>query len=299
MWVILAVASSAFLGIYDVFKKLSLRDNAVLPVLFFASFTGALIFAPFVAVSLAFPGFSSGYPWHIPSVGLEAHLFFLLKSVIVGSSWVFAYFAMKHLPITVAAPVRASGPVFALIGAILYFGERLSVQQWIGLTVTFCCYYLFATAGKKEGIVFRNNKWMWFMVIATIIGAASSLYDKFLTARYDRLALQAWFSLYLVPVLAVPLLSFWFPNRKKYTPFRWSWAIPMIGVALIAADFLYFYALSLPGSLIGVISTVRRTSVLTSFTVGSLVFREEKNKKLKGLILIGIVAGIAVIMLGS
>lgn len=299
MWVLLAIASSAFLGIYDVFKKLSLRENAVLPVLFFASLTGALMFSPFVALSLAFPDFSAAQSWYIPPADVQAHLLFFLKAVIVASSWIFAYFALKHLPITIATPIRASSPVLALVGAILLFGERLTIQQWIGLGMTFFFYYLFATAGRKEGIVFRNNKWVWFMIIATIIGAASALFDKYLTTRYDRLTLQAYFSLYLVVALAPALLFFWIPKRKKYTPFKWTYTIPMIGVALIAADFLYFYALSIPGSLIAVISIVRRTSVLTSFTIGSLVFKEEKNKKLKGMILVGIVAGIIVIMLGS
>ena len=33
MWWLLAFASAAFLGGYDSFKKISLKDNAVIPVL--------------------------------------------------------------------------------------------------------------------------------------------------------------------------------------------------------------------------------------------------------------------------
>ncbi len=136
------------------------------------------------------------------------------------------------------------------------------------------------------------------MIIATLIGAGSSLYDKFLTAHYDRFAMQAYFSVYLVIVLLPVLLFVWLPRRKGAT-FKWSYAIPLIGITLVTADFIYFYALSIPGSLVSVISILRRGSVLTSFFLGSIVFREEKNKKLKGLILIGIAAGIFIIMLGS
>lgn len=299
MWVALAVVSSVFLGVYDVFKKLSLKDNAVLPALFFASLTGAVMFAPLIILSQLLPELASGKTWHIPPVDSLAHMLFFIKAVIVSSSWIFAYFAIKHLPITIATPIRASAPLWVLIGAIVLFGERLRPLQWVGLIVTFGFYYLFATAGKKEGIIFQRNKWIYFMIIATLIAAGSSLYDKYLTARYDRLALQAWFSVYLVVALAPVLAFFWYPNRKKYTPFQWKYSIPLIGVTLILADFVYFYALSIPGSLVAIISILRRASVLTSFVLGSLVFREEKNKILKGAILIGIVAGILLIMLGS
>ena len=38
MWLLLAFLSATLLGFYDVFKKKSLKDNAVLPVLFLNTF---------------------------------------------------------------------------------------------------------------------------------------------------------------------------------------------------------------------------------------------------------------------
>ena len=46
MWLLLAFLSAALLGFYDVFKKKSLRDNAVLPVLFLNTLFSSLIFLP-------------------------------------------------------------------------------------------------------------------------------------------------------------------------------------------------------------------------------------------------------------
>jgi bacterial/archaeal transporter family protein len=299
MWAVLAVISSVFLGVYDIFKKISLKDNAVIPVLFFATLTGALLFAPFVLASLLFPEWASKQIWYIVEVDAYVHLLFFIKSVIVASSWILAYFALKNLPITIATPIRATAPLWALTGAIIIFGEKLTMLQWLGMAVAFGFYYLFSTTGKKEGIFFMRNKWVYFMLLATLIGAGSSLYDKFLTANYDRLAMQAYFSIYMVIILLPVLLFLWYPNRKNTTSFKWSPAIPLIGITLVAADFIYFYALSIPGSLISVISILRRGSVLTSFLLGSIVFREEKNKKLKGLILVGIATGIFIIMMGS
>ncbi|MGK7393894.1 MAG: EamA family transporter [Candidatus Cyclobacteriaceae bacterium M3_2C_046] len=299
MWVILGIVSSVFLGIYDIFKKLSLKDNAVLPVLFFATLSGTMVFVPLILISRTTTQFAAEQSWFIPSVDGAGHAHFFIKSMIVASSWIFAYFGLKHLPITIVTPIRASAPVWVLLGALLIFGEVLTLLQWAGLITTLLFYYLFSLAGKKEGIHFRKNKWVFFILMATLLGSVSALYDKYLTAIYDRLALQAYFSIYLVVVLMPVLLIFWFPRRDKY-PFHWHFAIPLIGLCLIAADFLYFYALSLEDSLISILSILRRGSVITSFFVGAAVFKsDEKNIRSKAYILAGIFIGIILIVLGT
>ena len=47
MWLLLAFLSAALLGFYDAFKKKSLRDNAVLPVLFLNTVFSSMVFLPF------------------------------------------------------------------------------------------------------------------------------------------------------------------------------------------------------------------------------------------------------------
>ena len=60
MWLLLAFLSAALLGFYDVFKKKSLRDNAVLPVLFLNTLFSSLIFLPFILISAFISCFLSG-----------------------------------------------------------------------------------------------------------------------------------------------------------------------------------------------------------------------------------------------
>ena len=62
--------------------------------------------------------------------------------------------------------------------------------------------------------------------------------------------------------------------------FHWDWAIVLISLFLSAADFVYFYALSVPGAMISVVSMVRRSSVVVSFLMGALFFHE-KNLRSK------------------
>ena len=298
MWIILAICSSISLGIYDVFRKRSLEKNAVLPILFVSNLTGALIFLPLILFSFAAPDLSRGHFLHVPFSGFAVQKFIFLKAMLVVSSWIFTFFAFKHLPLTIASPIRSAAPIWTIIGAIVLLGERLSLLQWTGLIVSLIFFYLFSFAGSKEGYSFRNNKWVWFMIIGTVLGSCSALYDKFLIKRFDRMEVQAWFSVYQVVVMIPVLLLVWYPARKSTTPFVWRWSILFIAVFLVTADFIYFYAIGFPGALISLISTIRRSNVVISFTAGVLMFKE-KNVKTRALLLMGILAGIAVMYCGT
>jgi len=297
MWVLLAVCSSICLGIYDIFRKKSLENNAVLPVLFISTITSALLFLPFILLSTFDKGFNGNF-FFVSFSGYEVQKFIFLKSMLVVSSWICTFFAFKHLPLTIGSPIRSTAPLWTLLGALTIFGETLSSIQWVGLIVSLVFFFAFSFAGKGEGFSFRNNKWIWFMIAGTLLGASSGLYDKYLIKRFDKMEVQAWYSLYQVVVMAPIIFFLWFPRRKSTTPFTWSWTIPFIAVFLVVADFAYFYALSIPGALISVISIVRRANVVISFTAGVFLFKE-KNVKTKAILLVGIMAGVVIMYWGS
>jgi len=299
MWVILALSSAVLLGIYEVFKKLSVHKNAVLPVLLISTTTSLLIFLPITIGSAFYPEFFQKIQLYVPSINGIQHGMIFLKSIIVVSSWVMAFYAVKNLPMTIVGPIRATGPIWTLFGAILIFSEHLNLQQWIGVTITLFFFYMLSTAGKSEGINFSANKWVFLIMGGTFLGAVSGLYDKFLMRRIDRMAVQAWFSFYQVAIL-LPILAItrWRLPKSDRAVFHWRWSIPMIGVFLVAADYLYFYSLSYADSMVSIVSSLRRGGVVVSFIVGALVFKE-KNIPLKALYLAGIMIGILLISLGS
>lgn len=298
MWVLLAFLSAALLGFYDVFKKLGVTKNAVIPVLFFNTLFCSLIFAPFIILSNTSPDMMRETLFYVPGESMHVHLYIILKSVIVLTSWLFAYYAMKHLPITLSSPIKASQPVLTLLGALCIYGERLNPMQWIGVSIALLSFYLLSLSGKKEGIVFRNNKWVWFMVLSIISGSMSGLYDKFLMARFDRMTVLSYYSFYQAIIMFIVMMTIWYPRRKENTPFKWSWAIPFISLFLCAADFAYFFALSTEGSMISIVSMIRRSGVLVSFGFGALLFRE-KNLKSKVIDLILVFIGMLFIYFGS
>ncbi|MBR5686415.1 MAG: EamA family transporter [Prevotella sp.] len=304
MWLVLAFLSAALLGCYDTFKKIALKDNAVIPVLFLNTLFCSLIFLPFIIINSQSDALQ-GSVFSMAHGGWHEHRYILLKSVIVLSSWLFGYFGLKHLPLTIVGPINATRPVMVLVGALLVFGERLNLWQWAGVIIAVISFFLLSKAGKKEGIDFKHDRWIYFVVLAALLGAVSGLYDKYLMAApenggvgLDRVMVQSWYNIYQCVMMGAMLLLLWWPKRHHTTPFRWNWSIIFISVFLSAADFLYFYSLSLPGAMISIVSMIRRGSVVVSFMFGAMVFHE-KNLRAKALDLALVLLSMLLLYIGS
>ena len=65
-----------------------------------------------------------------------------------------------------------------LVGAMLFFGERLNVWQWIGVLLAVASFLMLSRSGKKEGIDFKHDRWIYMIVGAAMLGAVSGLYDN-------------------------------------------------------------------------------------------------------------------------
>ena len=314
MWLLLAFTSAALLGFYDVFKKQALKGNDVVAVLTLNTFFSSLIFLPLVILS-ATGALSPDSIFYVPSCGWDVHRYVVLKAVIVLASWLCGYFALKQLPLTIVGPINATRPVMVLLGAILVFGERLNLWQWTGVLCAIVGFYFLSRSGKREGIDFRHNRWIVLAVMASAFGAVSALYDKFLLAPAEsggvglnRMVVQSYFMFYqflmMIPVL---LIMKWNGNEKderkdigvfSSSMFSFRFSIPLVSLFLCAADFVYFYALTLPGALIAVVSMIRRGSVLVSFCVGALAFHE-KNLRYKAVDLALVLLSMVFLYLGS
>ncbi len=292
MWIIFALISAVGLGFYDVMKKISLKDNNVPIVLWFNTLFGTLLMSPVLVECIMHGGTG-------PGEGLTGHLLIATKSVIVLSSWILGYFAIKHLPLTIQGPINASRPVMVLVGALLIFGEQLNFIQWCGILLGFASLFMISRVGSKEGFSFKHSKWLWMSVGATALGAVSALYDKYLLTRFEPLMVQSWYSLYQLAMMSVAVLIL----RKLHahttsTPFHWKWAIIGISVFLTGADLAYFYSLSEAGSMISIVSMIRRGSVLIPFFYGVLVLHE-KNIKTKLVDLGILLVSLALLVIGS
>lgn len=290
-WLLLTIGSALLLGFYDYFKKLALRDNAVLPVLFGGAATSALVWLPFMVWAKIAPDTLPHDFFQVTGLPWASHGMLFTKSAIVGASWLCGYFGIKSLPLSIAGPIRATGPLWTILFAVLFFGESPSPKQWLGVSIILLSFFAITVVGRREGIHFHRDKSVFFIIGATIFGAISSLYDKHLlqNTALGPNEVQAWFSCY-TSLLLLPALLIWARNKNRHA-FHWHWAIPVIGLTLLAADILYFTAIAQPGALISLISPARRTSVIVSFLLGIFLFREKQIRP-KAACVAGIILGV-------
>ncbi len=296
-WILLSLLSAGFLGVYDLLKKLSVRDNAVVPVLFFSNLAGAVFWGPLLVWSWMDPNsISSGL--YVDPVDRQEHALLFAKAALVSASWIFGYFALKHLPLSIAGPIRSTSPLWTISFALILFQERPTPYQWIGIGIILLSFYAFSLAGKLEGIHFHRDKWVGYMIVGTMLGALSSVYDKYLlqTVGFTVPTVQAWFSIYLLVILGPFALLHRWAGWARHR-FEWRWSIPLVGLALLIADFVYFAAVRDPEALISVITPIRRSGVIITFLAG-IFWLKEKNVRPKAWCVAGILLGIVILHRG-
>ena len=315
MWIVLSFISALCLGCYDISKKIALRENRVIDVLTLSvCISTVLLSVPWV-LSRVCPEMMTATPFYVPQLDLAAHGLVVVKSMIVLSSWVFAYISLKHLPLSVVSPMQATRPMWTLVGALLLFGERLNGWQWLGVSLAIGTVFVFSFRNKQT---IRNTRhtpagrYYVALALAILIGACSGLYDKYLMRSYDHNAVQVYYTFYQ----ALMMLVVWGIERgirakreqanwTKREQAKWGlelkgawWVIGLISVFLIISDNVYMLALRDPDSLIAVVSTIRRGGAVIGFAYGLLFLKEEDPWK-KVACMVGILAGLICLAIGS
>lgn len=284
-WLFFALASALFLGIYDICKKRAVDKNAVWPLLLICSLTNVVLLLVY----------------KIPEApALKDHLTLLVKAAIVTSSWAFTYNAIAHLPLSITSPIRATAPIFTIFMATLFMGERPMALQWAGIVCCFGGHILFRMAGRETGSKYWKNPFVIAMFVGTFLGSCSGVYDKVLLQRlgYEPFVLQFWFNVYMCVIQGLVVALYWYPRQKKglAKPFKFKWIMLLVGVFLLIADRFYFLSLHEEGTLVSLVTIIRRSSVIISFLAGLIIFKERNNLKkwsalgaiLLGLTLIGL-----------
>ena len=299
-WVFLAFCSALLLGVYDYFKKVSVRENAVLPVLFLSNLTGALVWLPVILCPLELRAAWLPDGLNPSPISMREHLFLLGKSGIVSCAWIFSYFSLKHLPLSIAAPIRSTAPVWTLIIAVGLLGESPNGIQGSGIFMTLASFWFLSAGKKNEQSGQVDRKWIIAMVLSTLFNACSGIYDKYLLQNlgFTPATVQAWFAIYLAVIMLPFFLGWHWRFWARRSDFQWRWSIPLIAITLLVADFLYFTALSNPDAMVAVITPIRRCSVLVAFALGILILKEPWSRK-KGWGLAGILSGVGVIYYGT
>lgn len=283
MWVWLALASAFLLGFYDVAKKWALRRNGVLYVLLTATALSTLFLSPFL---FKYPG---TWPYHFR---------LMFKAVLVSASWISGLAGIKRLPLTTTSTIKASRPVFVVLFSLILFSERLNVTQWAGVVLVLMSVLLLGMASRREGIHFTRDRGVLYMLVSVFTGAASALYDKHIITGLHPLFIQSWSNFYITLVLLATVIFINFRSRGSVEPFRWDWTLLAVALIITVSDAFYFYSLSWEGSLLSVITLLRRSSVVITFIAGAILFKEHRIRD-KAAVLAILMLGLVLLVLGS
>lgn len=281
-WLLWILCSSACLSMYDLCKKASVKNNSVFPTLFLTSFTG------WAALSLTL--LLTGRMGDAVGIASRHIPLLLVKSLIVAASWTATYIALRTLPITCAAPIRASGPFWTLIGAVLIFSEIPNAVQSVGMAFVLAgCVFFSLSSGKDRAA--GGVKAVALAFTGTVLGSCSALYDKHLMQGIGILPLTVlWWFLGGMTVIYAVLAAF------DHRGFEWRFTMPLTGILLTASDAFYFTAIAAPDAQISVLSLIRRSSIILTFFIGGALFRERDLRR-KAFALAAILAGVLLLCL--
>jgi drug/metabolite transporter (DMT)-like permease len=197
---------------------------------------------------------------------------------------------------TVVYPVmRGTGPLFAIIGAWLVFGETFSPVQWIGVMVLLAGLYGLAAYNLAHVTVDRDRlvPALGFAVLTGLFVALYTTYDAYgIRATADPFSFLAWF--FFIDGLLFPILALRFYRRLD--------APPPLGPLALRGVFGGFVAFASFGSImlatrldqVGEAAVLRETSTVFAALIGWLFLGERVGPR--RLALMGLIAAGAVIV---
>jgi bacterial/archaeal transporter family protein len=293
MWMVFGLSAGCLLGLYDFWTKKAMDGNNVIPIVFWSSLFGALAWLP------AFLPASEAVGVYVDWTKTNVHqqVLILIKGLAMTLSWVFAYYSIRELPMSFSGAVRASGPLWTLIGGLIVFDEYLSPIQLASVLISVFAYYILSQIGKAEGIRMLRSWPVFMMLAATILSAMTTVYDKFIVQELGLpvYGIQAYSAVHRC-ILAMLVFLAISCKRRAIMPMRWSIYVPLVGLSWVGGELIYFFAIANPAANVTYLSIFRRLSLVVGFLL-SVFLIGEKNVLRKSAIITLIVASVMVLIL--
>ena len=194
---------------------------------------------------------------------------------------------------TVVYPVvRGTGPLFAVLVALVVFGESFSLGQWAGLGLLLSGIFGLAAYNLRHVTVDRDTliPALGLAFITGMFVAAYTTYDAYgIRATADPFTFLAWF--FLIDGLIMPLIAI--PHLRRLPS---SDLMPLLGKGVLGALVAYisFGSIMLATRIgnVGEAAVLRETSTVFAAAIGWLMLGERTGPRrvaLMGLIAAGAV----------
>jgi len=214
------------------------------------------------------------------NIPATTYLLIFIASFVASIAFLFIAKSLRHAEISLTSPIIAFGPGITAIMAFLVLGETISTPQILGILMivlgSFVLRMDFTTMKLKK--VF-HSKYIQYIIFALFLYGISSLIDRFVLDVNSPANINPETYLFLAHtfiainfLFMLALMYNGIADIKRCIKIRWQWILA-VAVLTTAARLLYGYAVSLEN--VGLVSPIKRTSILFATIVGGTLFHEK------------------------
>ena len=263
----MAIGSAFFFAVTEVAMRNALRTATPMMT---STTVMAVQFVFFSALILGTAGFSglslSGFLWFAVAGFFNPYLFL-----------VFYLIGVQRIGVARSAPIKGSAPIFGVIFALSYLGERLHPLQYLGIALIVAGVVVISTEGiGKTGDEAAGKSWKKvdavFPLLAGVTAGVASVFFKVGMAKLPSALLGAWTST-VVGLVFFPLSALLFTADRRF-----SVGLPSIPWLLLAGTSatlaMYGFIYALGGGQASVVLTLAQTSPLLVVLISVLFLRQ-------------------------
>ncbi len=129
------------------------------------------------------------------------------------------FLAVPHVPLAEITALGFTTPLFLMLGAAIFLGERMVAARWVAALLGFAGVLIVVAPAVIASGGASGTPWALVLLLASPVFAASSLITKALT-RHDRPPVIVLWQALMVAVFSLPL-ALW--HWQWPTPEQWAW----------------------------------------------------------------------------
>ena len=297
MWIFLVLFYGVLKGIREIVKKMALKKNSVIEVLFFYTFLAFLFVLPQAK--------DAG------GLDVKAYIGIAAKAFCVFLAWIFSFRAINKMPLSLYGVLDLSRVLFATLLGVVVLQESLGMMQTFGLIfvstglllLKYHPPFLYRLFVKEENTITDERKkhasndsvkpiYIFFAFFSCMMNALSGLLDKILMQDMNSSQLQFWYMLFMVSYYAIYMLVTRTKLSRNVWKNGWIW---LLSILFVAADKALFIANGMADSRVTIMTLLKQSGCVVAILAGKYIFKE-KNTGYKlfcaAIIVIGIVIGV-------
>ena len=286
MWLIFAICSAVFAGLTSILAKCGLQEVDSTVATAFRTVV-AMVFAWIIVLI-------SGSYAQIDSIDADTWIFLILSGLATGASWLCYFKALQLGDVNKVVPVDKSSTVMAIMLAIIFLGETLSIPGIFGVVLILVGTILMIEKKDVKGMESKGSSWLLFAIGSAVFAALTSILGKVGMEGIDS---NLGTAIRTVVVLGMSWIMIYVSHKQSRIhgiKRRDMTFIILSGLATGASWMFFFGALQMgPAS---VIIPIDKLSILVTIAFSYIVFREKLTKK-SAIGLAGVVAGTLLLLL--